>query len=138
LELYGALSQFYQVVSAQGIPEGQRSWVSLPSTPITAEFRALLARPVNAESQQLFQMFAAWLRRHNLSGLASILSANNVSDLLDFDSAIGAARLRQFLSEARANLTNPHESYWQSLLEQHSWVLSQIYAHPLVIVAGHA
>ena len=138
LELYRALGQLYQMVSAQGIPVGQHSWVALPNTPIAAELRALLAEPVNVASHQLFQMFAGWLRQQDASALSSILSASNVADLLDFDAAVVAARLRQFLDEARANLGNPHESYWQSLFEQHSWVLSEIYAHPVVIVAGRA
>jgi hypothetical protein len=138
LELYRALGQLYQMVLAEGIPVGQHSWVALPNTPITAELRALLTEPVNVASQQLFQMFAGWLRQQDASALSSILSASNVADLLDFDAAVGAARLRQFLDEARANLGNPHESYWQSLFEQHSWVLSEIYAHPVVIVAGRA
>lgn len=138
LELYRALGQLYQMVLAEGIPVGQHSWAALPNTPITAELRALLTEPVNVASQQLFQMFAGWLRQQDASALSSILSASNVADLLDFDAAVGAARLRQFLDEARANLGNPHKSYWQSLFEQHSWVLSEIYAHPVVIVAGRA
>jgi hypothetical protein len=42
------------------------------------------------------------------------------------------------LARADANLNNGDEGFWQDLLETNSWVISQVYAQPLVIIRGQA
>ncbi len=46
--------------------------------------------------------------------------------------------MQQFVTEAKANLGSGDEALWQRLLTENAWALSQVYAHPLVIIREQA
>jgi len=135
--LWEELDKFYTMVAEQGIPVGDRKWVAVPATPLSSSVQDLLTKSGD-ERVQLLRVFVDWLKAQDASRLTSLLGPAGLGELVNFDAAIGAARLTRFIAEAEANSTNSSEGHWQGLLQRHSWVLSQVYAHPLVIIRGQA
>jgi hypothetical protein len=139
LQLHQLLGQLYGVAAERGVPMGVHDWVALPKSQVATSVQALLAGDAaDADRGRVLVAFIEWLRDQDVATLRAQLSPVGLAELVNFDAAIGAARLRQFLDQARANLGNASEAFWQTLLEQHNWVLSQTYAYPLVIIRGRA
>ncbi len=140
LALYGGLTDRYAIGREHGIVAGTRSFVPAPQS---EQLRTLLQRgSLDALLQQdttgLVEGFLGWFARQQTGQLAQRLAAVQDTQLVSFDAAIGAARLKSFLTAYNENRSRADEGYWQRLLEQHSWVISQVYAYPFVIIEGQA
>lgn len=60
------------------------------------------------------------------------------SELPELNSLVGLANLRSALELWRDNAGNNSEEFWQSLFTRHSYVLSQLFAYPVVLIKGKA
>ncbi len=134
LHLYKALSELYGYVEAQGLEVGRRELVPVDQADVVTEVIAMLE---GGNARSLVEGFIRWARCQDGAELVDVLAGGDKQGLINFDAAVAAARLQQFLSEARANL-NGDEDYWQGLLTENAWALSQVYAHPLVIIREQA
>jgi hypothetical protein len=131
------LKQLYALVQARGVPMGTQEWFPVPKSSIAADMEVLLSDPSRPiEQQTVVRAFVKWLRQRNIPELLAQLEPAGISDLVSFDAAFQSARLRAFLTEAEGMLNQGFEPAWQAKLEEHNWVLSQVYAYPFVIVAG--
>jgi hypothetical protein len=75
------------------------------------------------------------LSRQPDSELADRLSDPDAQELLNFDAALGAAKLRLFLMKFDDLVAaGAPEPKYQDLLKTNPWVLSQLYAAPVVFV----
>lgn len=54
--------------------------------------------------------------------------------LTKVNNVLGVSQLRQVLEIWESNKTNQDEEFWQSTFSQFSWVLSQIFASPVIIL----
>lgn len=70
--------------------------------------------------------------------LQRVLRDEDANVLNLFDIILGAAKLRKFLTEYNNNNDNPNEVYWHALFKNNSWVLSQLFAYPVVIIGDQA
>jgi len=59
-------------------------------------------------------------------------------DLAKLQSMIGIARVKKLLNTWEANKTNSNEEFWQKTLKENSWVISQLFATPMVIIEEKA
>ena len=138
--LFQELGDLYSIAQEHGVPTGDQTFVRAPRHELLrqllkdGELDQILAQ---GEGAELLKKFLAWLTRHT-GPLAMTLGNLRPSELINFDAAIGAARLKLLLDEFVANQDNDDEAYWQKLFEQHSWVLSQVCSQPLVIIRGQA
>ena len=138
--LFQELGDLYSIAQEYGVPTGDQTFVRAPRNELLrqllkdGELDQILAQREGAE---LLKKFLAWLTRHT-GPLATTLGNLEPSELINFDAAVGAARLKLLLDEYEANQDNDDEAYWQKLFEQHSWVLSQVCSQPLVIIRGQA
>jgi hypothetical protein len=140
LALYDGLTNRYAIAREHGIQSGTRTFVQAPQS---EQLRALLTSGslddlLCQDDTGLVEGFLAWFARQQTSDLAERLATVQNAQLVSFDAAIGAARLKSFLYEYESNSSRPDEDYWQDLLERHSWVISQVYAYPFVIIRGQA
>lgn len=136
LQLFNRLKELYDYIEAHGgTPMGTHQYVRVENGPILDQVLSLLEA---GEIVQLLEVFLKWAQGDDKRRLASALESVDAAGLINFDAAIGAARLHQFLTEAKSNLGNPTECFWQDLLVRNSWVISQVYAFPLVIIREQA
>ncbi|EEL68986.1 Shedu anti-phage system protein SduA [Bacillus mycoides] len=60
-------------------------------------------------------------------------------DLDQLNTLIGVANLKKVLSVWESNkLTNTSEKFWQSVLKENTWILSQIFSNPTVLINDEA
>lgn len=51
---------------------------------------------------------------------------------------LGLSALKNALAEWQAHASNPSEAFWQRTLSKHSFVLSHLFAHPVVVIQERA
>ncbi len=138
LTLFTRLAQLYEFVKAEGVPSGIQEWLTLPRSRVVSGVKEILEdRDTPPEMAGLLQAFVEWLGRQSIRDLAAQLEPWGADALISFDAAVAAARLRAFVLEAR-NMKDASENQWQAKLQEQSWIISQLYAYPFVIVGGQA
>jgi hypothetical protein len=73
----------------------------------------------------------AWLAKN--PGAATQLAADD-KQLPQLNALIGVANLRSVLKIWEDNAANADEEFWQETFSKHSYVLSQLFAYPVVVV----
>jgi len=134
LTLYRGLKVLYETVERDGVPTGTHTYIQANPGTVLADVAALLNE---GGARQLLETFVRWARESQ-ADLVAELGALDPDTLVNFDAAIGVARITRFLAEARGNLANDDESYWQALLMREAWVISQLYSTPMVIFENQA
>jgi antiviral defense system Shedu protein SduA len=66
------------------------------------------------------------------------LAALDADRLPAVTALLGLSALKNALSEWEANASNPSEAFWQTTLSKHSFVLSHLFAHPVVVIRTRA
>ncbi|MGJ9457417.1 Shedu immune nuclease family protein [Oceanobacillus sp. CF4.6] len=59
-------------------------------------------------------------------------------DLDQLNSLVGIANLKKILSVWEVNKNNSSEKFWQDLLKENTWILSQIFSNPTVLIDNEA
>lgn len=108
------LSSLYGLVADHGIPRGTKTFLPAPQSSVLKDL-------LQKEDE-----------------LQRILKDEDPDILNLFDIILGAAKLRTFLAEYDNNSQNPSEAYWHALFKGNSWVLSQLFAYPVVIIDDQA
>jgi Domain of unknown function (DUF4263) len=138
--LFDEFGTLYSIAKEHGVPVGDQTFVRAPRNELLrqlleeGELDEALAQ---GQSGDLLKSFLVWLTR-NTGPLATTLGNLRPSELVNFDAAVGAARLKLLLDEYEASQDNDDENYWQKLFEQHSWVLAQVCCQPLLVIRGQA
>jgi len=76
-----------------------------------------------------------WLAR-NPSAAEQL--ATNDEELPELNALVGMANLRAILKVWENNAGNSAEEFWQGVFAKHSFVLSQIFAYPVVVIQDRA
>jgi hypothetical protein len=138
--LFEELSYLYSIAQDYGVPRGDQKFVRAPSNELLRQLleEGELDRVLgHSQGADLLKTFLVWLTR-NAGSLETTLGDLRPGELINFDAAVGAARLKLLLHEYEENQENDDEGYWQVLFERHSWALSQVCSQPLLIIRGQA
>ncbi|MFJ2028616.1 Shedu immune nuclease family protein [Streptosporangium sp. NPDC087985] len=136
--LHETLARIYDIAEQHGIPRGQVNYIREPRNNGLrhllegANLEQILDGDVASES--IVQKFLDWLTNRQANQLSDFLGQLDSAQLLNFDAAVGAARLKAFLQKYEASLGRADEPYWHNLLKGNNWVLSQVYAQPIIII----
>ena len=132
----GALWREYQ---QHGIPQGKRKLVELEE-PLAkllelseAEFNKFLSDHPG-DAVKTLKRVICWLSQ---SPAAARRFAED-DQLPELNSLVNLANLRAILDVWRENTENDDEEFWQQKLAQHNFVLSQLFAYPVVIIQQKA
>lgn len=134
LKLFRGLQTLYETYQRDGLDSGTHTYLRANEGTILGEVASLLEE---GRVDGLLDTFVRWAKQ-SANTLTEKFSKVSDESLVDFDAAIGVARLSRFIGEAESNLENSSESYWQALLTRQSWVVSQIFAAPMIIVREQA
>lgn len=144
LELYKQLACLYNVFMQGGIPQGEAKYIRVNeglSALIGAnedEFNKVF-ETANVDAAVLFSRMLKWLSSSNAPGeLLRELDKLNVTSLQEIRSIAGISTLKASLQIWSENRDNCDEEFWQKTFENYSFVLSQIFAHPVIIVKEKA
>lgn len=61
-----------------------------------------------------------------------------INKLRNLNTVLGVASLKSLLRELTDNLLNNDEEFWQTKLTENSYILSQVFAYPVIILKGKA
>jgi hypothetical protein len=142
--LITALDKYYGIFQKYGIRQGENEFYITDKNvrPLLDQilsnketFRKLLA----AGGAEILEKLFAWMSATQDSGLiVEKLQKLNVDSLKKINSLIGVSNLRKVLSIWNQNKENNDEEFWQKTLKEHTWVISQVFSHPVVILQQKA
>ena len=140
-ELYTLLTNLrtlYKLANAYGVPQGKRSFLEVNGT--LADILALAGPELqefftsNSEDAiRLFRLLLHWISKRSDSAVLQ-----GVSELLELNTVVSLANLKVFLTEWKANSRVSKEEFWQSLFAKNAFVLSQLFAYPVILIKDKA
>ncbi|MEK6259036.1 MAG: Shedu immune nuclease family protein [Planctomycetota bacterium] len=77
-------------------------------------------------------------RQENSSEVIQALTGLNLSELAEINSLAGIGLLKKALNTWQSNSANSDEEFWQKTLSEHSFVLSQVFSSPVVVIGEKA
>lgn len=144
LSLYKSLTDLYSVYQLEGIPSGESEYIKADAglnallTADSSQFLALLdQQPDNA--LELISRFMSWISsQSDFTKIIEKLDQIGVEELQQLNSIAGLSTLKSGLTIWEANIGNSNEEFWQKTFSQYSFILSQVFSYPVVIVNDKA
>lgn len=144
LTLLKALGPLYRLYRQQGIPRGRSTFVRVEAG--LARFFALGESDLTAfleshkdDATTTLLKLLRWLATSPKAGeAASKLATMAPGQLPDLTALIGLAALKDALSYWEQQGTNSSEEFWQHALTERAYVLSQVFAYPVVVIKSKA
>jgi hypothetical protein len=133
--LYGYLNALLDHYEHEGIIAGREKYMLLE---LDGSLPGLLERFGSDVDPEVLKVMLGWFAKQDERVLAEFFTMSPTESLVKLDSALGVTRLERFLSEAEPLLESDDEMAWQRLLERESWVVSQVFSYPVVIIDGEA
>jgi len=144
LELYKRLGDLYQVYHQEGIPFGEAKYIKVNQglgALLTANEDELhkLFDEETEDVATLFSRFLNWFSSLNTPNqVLNKLEQLDITSLQQIRSIAGLSALKASLEVWQNNEENSNEEFWQKTLEEYSFVLSQIFAYPVIVIKGKA
>lgn len=140
LPLMRELSLLYTLSRRQGVPQGRQQYVRMEKN--LAQLLQLGDDDLNAflsthpsEAVLTLRKVLRWLT--STSALADFIAAEG-GQIAAINAALAVAALRTVSALWRDNASNSSEDFWQRTLSEHSFVFSQLFAYPIVLIAEKA
>jgi hypothetical protein len=138
--LVGELIQLYPFFKQHGIQYGRRRWVRLQNTLAAflavgeAELTSFLDSHRDGAADSLLRILK-WLSTAPRAGeFAAKLTQLDPKHLPEINALVGLASVKSALLYWKSNETNNDEEFWQIALAERTFVLSQVFAYPVVII----
>jgi hypothetical protein len=131
----------YRLYQAEGVPKGKTRFVKVDDETISLEgidFPQLLKLAGKVEADVFAYMVDWALKLGNARDVLARLGSLATEDLQRLNSLVGLSALKRVLAEWEANQTNATEEFWQRTLQANAFVLSQVFAFPILIIKEKA
>jgi Domain of unknown function (DUF4263) len=140
LSLLRQLGGLYRHHQRQGLPTGRVQLVRIGEH--LAQLLELNEADLNAflsantpDAIKTLGRVLGWLSKNPLA--AEQLAAND-EQLPQLNALVGVANLKAVLKIWEENAENADEGFWQDIFSRHAYVLSQLFAYPLVVIEEKA
>jgi hypothetical protein len=138
LKFFNYVQPLYGLVKEKGIPRGQKDWINIKGN--VAAFLKVnendLATFLNAHPQDAASSLSKilnWLSTApKASEVASKLTQLDPQSLPSLNAVIGLSAIKEALAYWEKNQNNSSELFWQNALSDRAFVLSQVFAYPVV------
>ncbi len=144
LVLFKRLGSLYNVYKQGGIPSGEAQYLRIDQglgALLTANEDELhhLFDNETENATTLISRLLKWLSSSNTPHqVLSELEKLNITNLQQIRSIVGLSTLKASLQIWNENKENSNEEFWQTTLEKYSFVLSQVFAYPVIVVKEKA
>lgn len=99
----------------------------------------LFTQLLNDDKGDFFQQTLEWIvNTDNSEKIVDKFLNLDEKDLDQLNSLIGIANLKKILNIWEENKDNSSEKFWQDLLKENTWVLSQIFSNPTLLIDNEA
>jgi hypothetical protein len=134
------LSALYRLYGKLGVPQGRLEFLKIEEN--LAKLLQLSEPELNdflsahkADAIKTLRRVLKWLA-HRTATTEQL--ATEETDLSEFGALVGLANLRAVLKIWAENSENGSEDFWQEVLTKHTFVLSQLFAYPVVVIKDKA
>jgi hypothetical protein len=138
LQLFQEIGPLYRLYRREGVPQGRQEFVKVGHQ--LAEFLELTEPELNdflavnrKHATLTLRRLLRWLSRN-----PSVAQQLADDELPELNALVGLANLKAVLNVWRSNATNNDEEFWQKTLSKYAFVLSQLFAYPVVVIHGKA
>lgn len=144
LSLLRKLSDLYKIYRTSGLPRGKTKFLKVTSqlegiAEVTEEELSEYLELNNSAGITLFKKVANWLSKlENSDKILDSLESLDSENLKQLNVIIGLGNLKRSLNTWESFKTNPDEEFWQNELTNNSFILSQIFSFPVMLVQGKA
>ena len=133
------LGALYRLHRREGVPQGRVELLKVEQA--LSDLLALTEQDLLAflsahskDAVRTLRVVLQWFSKHAVASD----QINESDELPGLNALVGLANLRSLLRIWSANLENKDEEFWQQLFARHSFVLSQLFAYPVVLIKGKA
>lgn len=126
----------YRFREEKGTPPGERTWIETPLSRLGKLGYSAVADFFDSDSESADSFIAKvikWLAT-SPQAVDAVQRMMDVGQLPDLNARLGLASLKATLAVWKENQDSSDEDLWQKLLEERSYVLSQVLSFPLVII----
>jgi len=144
LTLFTEIKKYYTIHEEYGVKHGSYSFFkdNTDLKKVIALFEGnneLFTQLLNDDKSELFEQTLEWIvNTDNSEKIVDKFLKLGEKDLDQLNSLVGVANLKKKLSVREENKDNSSEKYWQDLLKENTWVLSQIFSNPTVLIDNEA
>ena len=139
LNLLQHLGAFYRANAKYGLPHEKIHFIKVTSTDASElDFRRLFEISRRSGVDAMAQLLRWLAESENAGEVIDNLERLGVDSLRHLNGLIGLTTLKAALTEWRSNEANSSEEFWQDLLHNHGFVISQIFCLPTFILKGKA
>jgi hypothetical protein len=138
LKFFEYVQPLYGLVKEKGIPYGQKNWISTEGN-VGAFLKATendLATFLNAHPEDAASSLSRllnWLTTApKATDVVAKLTQIAPQSLPNLNAVIGLSAVKEALTYWEKNQQNPSELFWQKALSDRAFVLSQVFAYPVV------
>lgn len=134
-QLITELNNYYQIFNLYGIKAGETEFLITPQIIHQLIWdKANLKKLLDQGGIKLLSEIIQWLSGlDNIKLIIEKLKNLKADDFTKLNSMISFDCLNNILDTWEANKNNKSEDFWQNLFKHHSWILAQIFSHPMVI-----
>ncbi len=140
-ELYNLLIRLrsvYELAKAYGVPQGKKKILGVGGT--LANILTLAGPELqefftsnSEDAASLFRQLLRWIGKRSDTELFE-----GGATLLELNAAVGLTNLKIFLKEWRDHSKESQEEFWQTLFAKNAFVLSQLFAYPVILIKDKA
>ncbi len=142
--LFEAVLRLYNFYGQQGIPSGHKRFVELDEP--LAQFLALGENDLNSvleahphDALAMLLQLVKWVANSSERSDAVTLLASLAPDKMPaLGALLGIVALKEALAHWQRNQSNNSEEFWQSSLSERTYVLSQAFAYPIIVIGSKA
>lgn len=140
LDLLDGVIPLYKLHEEFGVPYGRKEFVLAEKDSvglieaIVRDEDALQEVLRRTDLSAVLECIRKLARLGNLQEVSERLGTLDIDSLEQLSAAAGIATLRKVQAIWEENEDNPDEEFWQQTLHDYSWVISQIFASPVVIL----
>jgi hypothetical protein len=144
LELYKNLTSLYKIYNQVGIPFGDHKFIDVNTglggllSANEDEINHIFDSDSTDTAELIMRLFRWFSKTNSPESIISALETSDQAELQHFNSLVGLSALKNVLSIWNENSTNSNEEFWQKIIEDNSYILSQVFAYPVVVVKGKA
>lgn len=144
LKLLRELADLYRLYRQGGIPRGRSTFVKMEAglarflTLGETELTSFLESHRDDAATTLLKLLRWFSNSQNADDIASRFSEMAPEQLPSLTAILGLAAVKNALRYWKQNAANSTEEFWQRCLADRTYVLSQIFAHPVMIIKSKA
>lgn len=144
LQLFKELNKYYQVSEEYGVQQG--SYKLYKANPdlervisLFEDNDNLFKQLLNEDKSDLLEQTLEWIvKTENSHKTIEKLTTLKEKELEQLNTLVGLTNLKNVLSFWEKNKKESSEKFWQDYLKEHTWILSQLFSTPTLLIQDEA